>query len=71
MASVRFTYPLKADMYLRHHGLHQFGPGSLSHDVLNAASDTGSFLTLRLQDLTKAKKRTITESWMPCSEELQ
>ena len=29
MASVRYTYPLKAEMYLRHHGLHQFGPGSL------------------------------------------
>ena len=28
MASVRYTYPLKAEMYLRHHGLHQFGPGS-------------------------------------------
>ena len=41
MASVRYTYPLKADMYLRHHGLHQFGPGSLSHDVLNAASGYG------------------------------
>ena len=41
MASVRYTYPLKADMYLRHHGLHQFGPGSLCHDVLNAASGYG------------------------------
>jgi len=41
MASVRYTYPLKADMYLRHHGLHQFGPGSLCHDVLNAAADYG------------------------------
>ena len=29
MASVRYTYPLKAEMYLRHHGLHQarFTPG--------------------------------------------
>jgi bleomycin hydrolase len=41
MASVRYTYPLKADMYLRHHGLHQFGPGSLCHDVLNAADGYG------------------------------
>lgn len=41
MATVRYTYPLKADMYLRHHGLHQFGPGSLSHDVLNAARGYG------------------------------
>ena len=41
MASVRYTYPLKAEMYLRHHGLHQFGPGSLCHDVLNAAADYG------------------------------
>ena len=28
-------------MYLRHHGLHQFGPGSLCHDVLNAAAGYG------------------------------
>lgn len=41
MASVRYTYPLKAEMYLRHHGLHQFGPGSLCHDVLNAAAGYG------------------------------
>ena len=41
MASVRHTYPLKAEMYLRHHGLHQFGPGSLCHDVLKAAADYG------------------------------
>lgn len=41
MASVRYTYPLKAEMYLRHHGLHQFGPGSLCHDVLNAMGSFG------------------------------
>ena len=41
MASVRYTYPLKAEMYLRHHGLHQFGPGSLCHDVLNAVAGYG------------------------------
>ena len=41
MASVRYTYPLKAEMYLRHHGLHQFGPGSLCHDVLNATAGYG------------------------------
>ncbi|MGB1056931.1 MAG: C1 family peptidase [Flavobacteriales bacterium] len=41
MASVRHTYPLKAEMYLRHHGLHQFGPGSLCHDVLNTVRDYG------------------------------
>ena len=41
MASVRHTYPLKAEMYLRHHGLHQFGPGSLCHDVLNAVEAYG------------------------------
>ena len=28
-------------MYLRHHGLHQFGPGSLCHDVLNAVAGYG------------------------------
>jgi len=41
MATVRYTYPLKAEMYLRYHGNHQFGPGSLCHDVINAVSGWG------------------------------
>lgn len=41
MATVRYTYPLKAEKYLRYHGKHQFSPGSLCHDVINAASGWG------------------------------
>ncbi|PCJ82255.1 MAG: aminopeptidase [Bacteroidetes bacterium] len=41
MATVRYTYPLKAQMYLRMQGKYQFGPGSLAHDVLNAAAGWG------------------------------
>lgn len=41
MATVRYTYPLKADMYLRMQGKYQFSAGSLCHDVLNAASGWG------------------------------
>jgi len=41
MATVRYTYPLKAQMYLRMQGKYQFGAGSLSHDVLNAAAGWG------------------------------
>jgi bleomycin hydrolase len=41
MSTVRYTYPLKAGMYLRMQGKYQFGPGSLCHDVLNAASGWG------------------------------
>ena len=41
MSSVRYTYPLKAEKYIRYHGKHQFGPGSLCHDVINAVSGWG------------------------------
>ena len=41
MATVRYTYPLKAETYLRYHGKHQFSPGSLCHDVTNAAEGWG------------------------------
>ena len=41
MTSVRYTYPLKAEMYLRYQGKHQFGPGSLCHDVINAVKGWG------------------------------
>ena len=41
MFNVRMTYPQKAEMFLRYHGKHQFGPGSLSHDVINVLRDYG------------------------------
>ena len=41
MATVRYTYPLKADKYIRYHGNYQFSPGSLCHDVTNAAKGWG------------------------------
>jgi bleomycin hydrolase len=41
MFSVRMTYPKKAEMYVRMHGKHQFGPGSLCHDVINVLSEDG------------------------------
>ncbi|MFT6769384.1 MAG: bleomycin hydrolase [Flavobacteriales bacterium] len=41
MFNVRMTYPKKAEMYLRYQGKYQFGPGSLSHDVINAMRDYG------------------------------
>ncbi len=41
MFNVRHTYPKKAEKYVRLHGKHQFGPGSLSHDVINVLRDYG------------------------------
>jgi bleomycin hydrolase len=41
MATVRYTYPLKADIFLRYQGKHQFSAGSLCHDVMNAAGGWG------------------------------
>jgi bleomycin hydrolase len=41
MTTIRYTYPLKAEMYLRFQGKHQFSAGSLCHDVINAAAGWG------------------------------
>lgn len=41
MYNVRMTYPEKVELYLRLHGLHQFGPGSLNHDVLHVMRHHG------------------------------
>lgn len=41
MASVRVNYPSKAMTYLLYQGKHQFGPGALSHDVMNAMERYG------------------------------
>jgi len=41
MFNVRMTYPLKAEVFLRFQGKNQFGPGSLSHDVLRVAAQHG------------------------------
>jgi bleomycin hydrolase len=41
MYNVRMTYPKKAENYVRYQGKAQFGPGSLSHDVLFALEDYG------------------------------
>lgn len=41
MFNVRVTYPKKAENYVRYQGRAQFGPGSLSHDVINAIRDYG------------------------------
>lgn len=41
MYIVDHAYRDKADYYYRLHGLQQFGPGGLSHDVLNAIAEYG------------------------------
>ena len=41
MVNVRYTYPLKAEKYLRYQGKYQFSPGSLCHDVMNAVKGWG------------------------------
>ena len=41
MTTIRYTYPLKAEMFLRFQGKHQFSAGSLCHDVINAAAGWG------------------------------
>ncbi len=42
MFTVRYTYPLKAEMYVRHHGLYQFGPGGQAHDVFDVLDTYGA-----------------------------
>jgi bleomycin hydrolase len=41
MYNVRVTYPMKAGNYVRYQGKAQFGPGSLSHDVIKAIERYG------------------------------
>ena len=41
MFNVRMTYPKKVNKYVRMQGKYQFGPGSLSHDVINVLGEYG------------------------------
>lgn len=41
MFNVRMTYPKKAERFVRYQGKWQFGPGSLSHDVINVVREYG------------------------------
>ena len=41
MYTVRMTYPLKADKYVRYHGKHQFSAGGQAHDVTNIIREFG------------------------------
>jgi len=41
MFNVRMTYPKKVEKYIRMQGKYQFGPGSLSHDVINVLENSG------------------------------
>jgi bleomycin hydrolase len=41
MFFIRKDYPLKADKYMRYHGLSNFGPGGLGHDALTSIKKYG------------------------------
>ncbi len=41
MYFIRKDYPLKAEKFMRYHGLSNFGPGGLGHDALNTISKCG------------------------------
>ncbi len=42
MFDVRYTYPLKAERYVRYHGLANFGAGGQAHDVLKVFDTYGA-----------------------------
>ncbi len=42
MFTVRMTYPLKAEKYVRYHGKYQFGEGGQAHDVLKVLDTYGA-----------------------------
>ena len=42
MFDVRYTYPLKAERYVRYHGKSQFGEGGQAHDVLKVFDTYGA-----------------------------
>lgn len=41
MFNVRYTYPLKAESFVRYQGKQQFGPGGLAHDAINIMGTYG------------------------------
>jgi bleomycin hydrolase len=41
MYNVRYTYPDKAQSYIRYQGKQQFGPGGLSHDAITVMAEHG------------------------------
>lgn len=41
MFTVRHTYPMKAEKYIRYHGKYNFGPGGQAHDVINVMKQYG------------------------------
>ena len=41
MAPVRVIYPEKVERFVRFQGKHQFGPGGLAHDLMQAACEDG------------------------------
>jgi len=41
MYFIRVDYPLKAEKFVRYHGLSNFGPGGLGHDALRTISNYG------------------------------
>lgn len=41
MFNVRFTYPRKAESFVRYQGKQQFGPGGLAHDAINIMGQYG------------------------------
>ncbi len=42
MFNVRYTYPLKAEKFVRYHGKTQFGEGGQAHDVLSVLNKYGA-----------------------------
>ena len=57
MFFIRKDYPLKADKFIRRHGLTNFGPGGLGHDAMNTIRKCGmmteSYYGGKLVDSTK------------------
>lgn len=57
MFFIRMDYPLKSQKYISRHGLANFGPGGLGHDVMNTIRKLGfmpeSFYGGKLVDSTK------------------
>ena len=41
MFFVRYAYESKADLFIRYHGMANFGPGGQAHDVMNVIRDFG------------------------------
>ena len=66
MFVVRNTYSMKAEKYVRMHGITQFGPGGQLHDLIDVIKVNGIVPQLAYQGNPLAEDNLYTGRWIRC-----